>query len=102
MRIMDIILSPIRKVILWSKNPWRDIDYVGDESLPTGRFVSGTTMTSIGEIRCIGVCIPWRNAHVSTGRKDKKQWEDHEPYLEGLKKVLDGEKSSPIDFGGRL
>lgn len=89
-----------RKVILWSKIPWKDVDYVGDETLPTGRFVCGTTITSIGEIRCIGVCIPWRNAHVSTGRKDKKQWEDHVEYLKGLKSILHREKNSPLVLVG--
>lgn len=61
-----------RKVILWSKNPWNRIDTLGGEGLPGGRFISGTTMTSIGEVKFIGVCIPWRDAHVISGRKIEK------------------------------
>lgn len=73
-----------RKVILWSKHPWEDIDTVGDENLPPGRFVSGIT----GGVRFVGVCIPWRDAHVSTGRKDRKPWEDHLAYLAPLTGIL--------------
>ena len=53
--------------------------------LPIFRFVSGVT----GELRVVGVCIPWRDAHVRTGRKDRKSWEDHLKYLECLPTVID-------------
>ena len=69
-----------RKVILWSKNKWTDIDQLGSEKIPSGRFISGTT----NGIKIIGVCIPWRFAHVSTGRKDRKPWEDHLSFIENL------------------
>lgn len=77
-----------RKVILWSRNPWELVDQIGSEQLPSGRFVSGTTETPIGSVRFIGVCIPWRAAHVSNGRRDKQPWEDHLAYLSGLWEVL--------------
>ena len=95
-----------RKVILWSKNPWKGIDSLGDEGLPGGRYVSATTMTSLGEVKCIGVCIPWRDAHVKSGRKDRKGWEDHERYLKGLKRILNDDIQSPLillgDFNQKL
>lgn len=95
-----------RKVILWSKNPWKGIDTLGDDGLPGGRFVSGTTMTSIGEVKLMGVCIPWRDAHVTSGRKDRKAWEDHESYLKGLKRILNDDIQSPLillgDFNQKL
>ena len=69
-----------RKVILWSKNKWTDIDQLGSEKIPSGRFISGTT----NGIKIIGVCIPWRFAHVSTGRKDRKPWEDHLSFIQNL------------------
>ena len=69
-----------RKVILWSKNKWTDIDQLGSEKIPSGRFISGKT----NGIKIIGVCIPWRFAHVSTGRKDRKPWEDHLSFIENL------------------
>lgn len=73
-----------RKVILWSKHPWQNVDTVGNAQLPGGRFVSGTT----NGIRYVGVCIPWRDAHVRTGRRDRRIWEDHARYLEGLAELL--------------
>jgi endonuclease/exonuclease/phosphatase family metal-dependent hydrolase len=73
-----------RKVILWSKTPWSDVDIVGDPELPSGRFASGIS----GGVRFVGVCIPWRDAHVISGRKDMSRWEDHLLYCEGLGRVL--------------
>lgn len=74
-----------RKVILWSKQPWTEFDEIGDARLPTGRYVSGIT----AGIRFIGVCIPWRDAHVKMGRKDRKPWEDHLSYCAGLKDIIE-------------
>ena len=69
-----------RKVILWSKNKWTDIDQIGSKEIPTGRFISGIT----NGIKIIGLCIPWRFAHVTTGRKDRKPWEDHLSFIQNL------------------
>lgn len=95
-----------RKVILWSKYPWKGIDTLGDEGLPGGRYISATTITSIGEVKFIGVCIPYRDAHLKSGRKDRKGWEDHESYLKGLKRILNEEDQSPLillgDFNQKL
>ncbi len=72
------------KVTLWSNSPWTDFDNVGDPNLPSGRFVSGVTRG----IRFVGVCIPWKDAHVRTGRKDRAPWQDHLSYCKGLGRVL--------------
>ena len=93
-----------RKVVLWSKHPWTDVDMKGDDGMPTGRFVSGTT----GGIRFVGVCIPWRDVHVNTGRRDRKPWEDHLSYCDGLGRVLAGhaERETPTcvlgDYNQRI
>ena len=73
-----------RKVILWSRPPWSEVDSLGSEDLPGGRFVKGVTETAIGPLAVIGVCIPWDGAHVSTGRKDRKRWQDHQAWLEAF------------------
>lgn len=73
-----------RKVVLWSGVPWTDVDAVGDPAMPSGRFISGITQG----IRFVGVCIPWKDAHVRTGRRDREPWQDHLTYCEGLKRVL--------------
>jgi exonuclease III len=77
-----------RKVLMWSQNPWTDVDVTGSPGLPSGRFVSAATETSIGSIRIIGVCIPYYGAHVSTGNKNRSQWEDHGVYLREIKQLL--------------
>jgi endonuclease/exonuclease/phosphatase family metal-dependent hydrolase len=73
-----------RKVVLWSRYPWTEIDTLGCGSLPPGRFASGIT----NGVRFVGVCIPWRDAHVASGRRDRKPWQDHLEYLGGLADVL--------------
>lgn len=84
-----------RKVLLWSRSPWSNVDCFGSPLMPSGRFICGTTETSIGPVRCIGVCIPWKDAHVRTGRKDRAPWQDHLAFLDGFNEWL---KSTPTDI----
>lgn len=83
-----------RKVVLWSREPWQDVDRIGHPSMPTGRFVSGITISAVGPVRMIGVCISWADAHVKTGRRDRTRWEDHVAYLDRLTVVLSSLDSS--------
>ena len=84
-----------RKVVLWSKKPWKQVESVGIDAMPPGRFVSGVTETSLGAVTVIGVCIPWFGSRTEAKRKSnrKMRWEDHEQYIAGLTKVL-GERSA--------
>jgi endonuclease/exonuclease/phosphatase family metal-dependent hydrolase len=95
-----------RKVLLWSRRPWSDVDRVGDPTLPTGRFVAGVTDTPIGPLRVVGVCIPWSMAHVANGRRDRAPWEDHLTYPAGLGSLLSGPSERPVlvagDFNQRI
>ena len=79
-----------RKVILWSREPWDEVDDVGLDSMPPGRFVAGVTQTTLGKVTVIGVCIPWFGSRTEARRKAerKKRWEDHEQYLAALTEVL--------------
>lgn len=77
-------LSARRKVVIFSRFPWRDVDRGADSGLPPGRFVAGTTTTTLGDIRVAGVCVPWRMAHVSTGNRNRAPWEEHNAYLKIL------------------
>ena len=54
-----------RRVVLWSKSPWADVNDVGHDDLPSGRFVSGRTNTPLGQLTIVGVCIPWHMSNVS-------------------------------------
>lgn len=78
-----------RKVLLWSKRPWTShVDAIGSEELPKGRLVAGVTETPEGAcLTVVGVCIPWHGAHVTTGRKDRKPWQDHKAWLAGFERM---------------
>lgn len=78
-----------RKVLLWSREPWEQVDDVGSDMMPPGRFVSGITRTSLGEVTVIGVCIPWADSRVRGSAVKRVRWEDHRQYLGGLSEVLD-------------
>ena len=102
----DVVPRPgRRKVALWSRQGWTNVDRFEELDLPTGRLVAATTGTPLGPVRVIGVCIPWRGAHVSTGRKDRDPWQDHAAFLELLPWVLrkvDGPFVVAGDFNQRL
>jgi hypothetical protein len=61
------------------KNPQfllRENPYMWKTTSPDSRGVNGY-------IRFIGVCIPWRSAHVSTGRGNAVPWGEHGVYTSG-------------------
>ena len=95
-----------RKVLLWSREPWKQIDVVGIDSMPPGRFVSGVTQTSVGEVTVIGVCIPWSGSRVRPTGVKRRMWEDHGQYLAGLAEVLERASAKRLivmgDFNQRI
>ena len=76
-----------RKVLLWSKWPWRNVHTMGSDRFPSGRLIAGVTQTCLGSLTVVGVCIPWDNAHVEDGRKDRKRWQEHEVWLAGFESL---------------
>jgi endonuclease/exonuclease/phosphatase family metal-dependent hydrolase len=80
-----------RKVILWSRFPWSDKETIGSADMPGGRFVMASTQTPLGKLRVIGVCIPWRSAHVRTGNRNRALWEDHLNFIKGLASIIRAE-----------
>ena len=80
-----------RKVLLWSRQPWAEVDDLGIDTLPPGRFVSGVTQMSLGEVTVVGICIPWFGSRTEARRGDtrKRRWEDHGRFLDGLPQVLE-------------
>lgn len=94
-----------RKVLLWSRYPLVDASDGDGFKLPGGRFIAATVQHPVGDIRIYGVCIPWKDAHVRTGRKDRTPWEDHSTYLEGLRQLVEQPKSPLVvlgDFNQRI
>ena len=94
-----------RKVLLWSRYPLVDASDGDGFQLPGGRFIAATVQHPVGDILIYGVCIPWKDAHVRTGRKDRTPWEDHSTFLEGLRQLVEQEKSPLVvagDFNQRI
>lgn len=76
-----------RKVIIWSRLPL-GLETVGTSGAALGRLAVATVSTTAGAVRIIGVCIPWRDAHVNTGRSDASAWSEHLHYLDHLDDLL--------------
>ena len=76
-----------RKVILWSKRPWTNVVHFDSNRPLGGRFVAGMTQTVSGPLEVVGVCIPWYNAHVKDGQRDRKPWQEHLHWLEAFSKL---------------
>ncbi len=76
-----------RKVLLWSKRPWTPVFDRLQPELPGGRLVAGVTETPIGKVTVVGACIPWRDAHVNSGRRDRERWQDHLAWLTGFERL---------------
>jgi hypothetical protein len=93
------IPSGCRKVVLWSRESWHEVDQTGDANLPVGRFVCGTTRTPAGNLTIVGVCIPYVNAHVNVGRRDRRPWDEHLRYLAALDNVLQRNKTRVLVAG---
>ena len=77
------IVEGRRKVIAWSKTPWADMATL-DDGACRGRFVRGRTNVGGVEVQMLAVCIPWRDAHVRSGRRDSKVWDEHIDFCSGL------------------
>lgn len=89
-----------RKVLLWSRQPWEAVDQLGSPALPGGRFIAGTTGAGRVAVRFVGICVPWRDAHVRTGRRNRRPWEEHLTYLRGLTEFLaDGPHDRTVLLG---
>lgn len=95
-----------RKVIIWSRYPLT-LDFVGTEGGTCGRLAVATVAAQSGPVRIIGVCIPWQDAHVRTGRHDAQPWSEHLNFLDHLEAMmptLDGGIPAVIagDFNQRI
>ena len=78
-----------RKVIVWSRFPLT-LDFLGTAGAACGRLVVATAAVPDRPVRIIGVCIPWQDAHVRSGRCDAQPWSEHLDYLDRLEDLLAG------------
>lgn len=96
-----------RKVLMWSAQPWTDVDDVGSVDFPPSRFVAATTDTPTGPVRVFGVCISWHMANVQYGNRNRRPWQDHTTYCRALRRLIgEYDRSLPLvvagDFNQRL
>ena len=95
-----------RKVLAWSKNPWRNLDRI-DHGAAKGRLLSAITDARSQPVRVIAVCIPWRDAHVRTGRADAGLWDEQIEFCEqlrGYRQSIDARVPTVVvgDFNQRI
>jgi len=95
-----------RKVLGWSRRPWRD-EYRSEKGAARGRLFAAVTDTDGGPVRVIAVCIPWRDAHVRTGRGGAKLWQEHLKFctqLSAIRQSLDSGVPTILagDFNQRI
>lgn len=88
-----------RKVVLWSRNPWKSVDDFGCEDIPEGRFVCGETETRIGKLSVTGVCIPYAQAGVRFAEPKRKLWEQHERYLGAIGRCIPKTSAPTVVLG---
>lgn len=89
-----------RKVIVWSRFPLT-LETVGAKGATLGRLIVATVSAPAGDLRMIGVCIPWRDAHVRTGRSDATPWSEHLDFLDQLQDLLTAiDRSTPTIIAG--
>lgn len=81
------IVEGRRKAAAWSATPWTDVRTV-EHGATQGRLVVATTRVDGSELTVVAVCIPWAAAHVSTGRRNRKRWDEHLEFCATLLKVL--------------
>ncbi|MDE2776124.1 MAG: endonuclease/exonuclease/phosphatase family protein [Chloroflexota bacterium] len=81
-----------RKVILWSRNDWSDVDVIGSPEMPVGRFVSAKTKGAQGiEWTFVGMCVPYFGYRVNKktwGDEAMRPWQGAEIYLDCLASVV--------------
>ncbi|MCY3864661.1 MAG: hypothetical protein OXG68_04405 [Chloroflexi bacterium] len=78
-----------RKVVLGSRFGWTDIDTLGSDRLPEGRFVSAKTRDESGqEWTFIGICIPYFGYRMNRrfwGDNALRPWQGAETFLDAFR-----------------
>jgi len=80
-----------RKVVLWSRFGWRDVDKRGAESLPVGRFINAITTFKGADLNFVAMCIPYdryRTNEKRWGTEKKSRWEGACEYLDILREDI--------------
>ncbi len=76
-----------RKVVLWSRFGWSNVDRFGSPKMPPGRFIKATTIADSEQWAIVGMCIPYANyrADKKWGEKSLAKWQGAGRYLDALR-----------------
>ncbi|MDE2818372.1 MAG: endonuclease/exonuclease/phosphatase family protein [Chloroflexota bacterium] len=79
-----------RKVVLWSRFGWMDVDALGSDKLPEGRYVSAKTACGGIEFHFVGMCVPYHGYRNSKrwGESRKRNWQGACEYLDALRQDI--------------
>jgi hypothetical protein len=83
-----------RLVLLWSSQPWRDVDVAGNAGTATGGYISGITDTPTGSMRVIGICAPHHAASQVGAVEKARMWTEQIAFWDGLAKLLGARDTS--------
>jgi len=73
-----------RTVLLWTRWNWTRTDRLGNASLKQGCFIRSETHPPAGPLTFVGMVIPYFMSDVRFGTRDRRMWENHSRYLDGL------------------
>ncbi|WP_406680584.1 endonuclease/exonuclease/phosphatase family protein [Hyphomonas sp. FCG-A18] len=76
-----------RKVLLWSRRSWENVE-VAHELDSLGGCLTGLTTIGPDKVRIVGLCIPYQFASPLGQVSKAKQWEMHERFLCKLEPLL--------------
>ena len=76
-----------RKVLLWSKYPWKDAGTI-HQLESTGSAITGLTQFGETQVRVTGLCVPYHFASPFGQEPKAKPWSQHERFLEDLSPLL--------------
>jgi exonuclease III len=95
-----------RKVIAWSRTPWTERTEL-EASATRGRFVGGVVQLEGLAVTVLAVCVPWRDSHVRTGRRDAAVWAEHLEFCAALRPAVNAAAAAGLtvavgDFNQRI
>lgn len=70
-------------MLLWSANPWTDVDAV-ESAAAVGGVMSGQTEVGGRRVRVAGICIPYHMARPYRQAEKAAPWAQHERFIEAL------------------
>ena len=77
-----------RLVMLWSREPWSEVDLIGNDDTRTGAYIAAATTTPLGPVRVVGLCAPHHMAAPIGVTPRPKMWTEQLIFWRGLKAMV--------------